>query len=218
MTTFPRSPRLTKGALVSMDKLRAPVVVAFQYNPESLSRSVSPKWGELQGAGGDALRLHGAAAQTIDLEILLDATDRLESNDPTAATLGLLPDLAALETMLDPPSAQVLANALLERAGTIELLPPSGPLTILIWGVRRIVPVRIQSLSIQEEAHDQHLNPVRARASVNLHVLTWSDFDATHPGYWLSIAHQQAQEAMALLRTTTVVADLAPLKLKVPLP
>lgn len=218
MTAFPRSPRLTKGALVSMDKLRAPVVVVFQYNPETLSRTVSPKWGELRGEAGDALRLHGAAAQTIDLEILLDASDRLENNDPTTMTLGLMPDLAALETMLYPPSAQVLANALLERAGTIELLPPSGPLTILIWGVQRIMPVRVQSLSIKEEAHDPHLNPLRARASMNLQVLTWSDFESTHPGYWLSMAHQQAQEALALMRTVAGAADLAPVKLKVPLP
>lgn len=52
MTTFPNSPRLLKGTIVGLD-LFNPVssVVVFQYNPDTVTRSL-----QVQGAGDDGDR------------------------------------------------------------------------------------------------------------------------------------------------------------------
>lgn len=79
MSTFPGSPRLQKGALIGMDPLNPLAsVVVFQYNPETLTRTISP-----QGAGdgadkGEVLRLKAPPQETIKLDIEIDATDQLE--------------------------------------------------------------------------------------------------------------------------------------------
>ena len=77
----------------------------------------------------------------------LDATDQLEAGDPLAAVTGIAPQLSALEMLLYPSTSLVIANAALLLAGTIEILPPEAPLTVLVWGPGRVVPVRVDSLT-----------------------------------------------------------------------
>ena len=44
MTTFPGSPRVLKGALVAVDPtIPIPSVIIFQYNPDTLTRSLKPR-------------------------------------------------------------------------------------------------------------------------------------------------------------------------------
>src|SRR5262245_11959444 len=123
MTTFPRSPKVRAGALVAIPSgLPTPRVIAFQYNPETLTRSFEP-----QTAGEaelDALRLAAPPVETISIEVELDAADQLEKGDPTAEDLGLHPQLALLELLLYPSSGRVIANTALLAAGTLEVLPP----------------------------------------------------------------------------------------------
>jgi hypothetical protein len=74
-----------------------------------------------------------------------------------------------------------------------------APLTLFIWGAKRIVPVRLTDFSITEEAHDPSLNPIRAKVSLGLRVLSYNDLPPTHPGYGLFLAHQVVKEAMAVV-------------------
>jgi hypothetical protein len=210
MTTFPRSPRLLKGAIVGVDPLN-PVasVIVFQYNPDTLTRTLQA---QTAGEGGDrseALRLKGAPIETIKLEVEIDATDQLERGDNTAVSLGIHPQLAALEMLLYPKSALVIANTVLLALGTIEVMPPAAPFTLLIWGPKRILPVRITEFSITEEAHDVSLNPIRARASLGLRVLSYNDLPLLHPGYGLFLAHQVAKEAMAVIGSSSNLSAVA---------
>lgn len=197
MTTFPRSPRLLKGALVSFDLPNPkPAVIVFQYNPDTLSRTLEAQTG---GEGADALRIKGAPVETIKLDIELDATDQLEQG---AAATGLHPQLAALEVLIYPKSALVIANTALLNAGTIEILPPQAPFTLFIWGPKRVLPVRLTEFSITEEAYDPQLNPIRAKVSLGLRVLSYNDLPAAHPGYHLFLAHQIVKETMAAIART----------------
>ncbi|MGC8802113.1 MAG: hypothetical protein ACP5UR_17910 [Chloroflexus sp.] len=197
MTTFPRSPRLLKGALVSFDLPNPkPAVIMFQYNPDTLSRTLEAQTG---GEGADALRIKGAPVETIKLDIELDATDQLEQG---AATTGLHPQLAALEVLIYPKSALVVANTALLNAGTIEILPPQAPFTLFIWGPKRVLPVRLTEFSITEEAYDPQLNPIRANVSLGLRVLSYNDLPAANPGYHLFLAHQIVKETMAAIART----------------
>ncbi|MEM9904091.1 MAG: hypothetical protein AAF921_03595 [Cyanobacteria bacterium P01_D01_bin.44] len=196
MTTFPGSPRIAKGALISVD-LFNPLssVVIFQYNPESLSRTITPKLSK----SGD--RFEGPPEETISANIEINAIDQLErANDKTAAAvrLGIYPQLSALEMMVYPKSVSVLANAVLSRLGAIEIVPPKAPLTVFVWGVKRVVPVRLTSLAIEEQAYDVNLNPIRAQVSLGMTVLTYHDLSRwNRVGQGLFMAHQIAKEVMA---------------------
>jgi hypothetical protein len=101
--------------------------------------------------------------------------------------------------LLYPKSSLVVANTALMLAGTLEIVPPQAPFTLFIWGPKRVLPVRLTDFSITEEAHDANLNPIRAKVSLTLRVLSYSDFAVDHPGYYLFLAHQIAKEALATI-------------------
>jgi hypothetical protein len=121
------------------------------------------------------LRLKGPPVETLTLEAELDATDQLEVSDRTAAEFGIHPQLAALESLVYPTSAQLLANDALAVGGTLEIAPMEAPLTLFIWSKNRIVPVRVTEFSVTEEAFDPALNPIRAKVSLGLRVLSVDD-------------------------------------------
>src|SRR5262249_40701603 len=160
MSAFPGSPRLLKGAIVGVDPLNpSPSVVVFQYNPDTMTRRLEPRAVSAEGDRGEAFRLTGAPKETITLSVEIDATDQLELAQPPAITVGIYPTLAALEMLVYPKSASVIANDVLSAIGTIEVIPETGPMTLFVWGPQRVLPVRITSFSITEEAHDPMLNP-----------------------------------------------------------
>ncbi len=79
---------------------------------------------------------------------------------------------------------------------------------MFVWGPKRALPVKLTEFSITEEAHDLKLNPIRAKVSLGLRVLTYSDLPLAHPGYSLFLAHQVAKEAMARIGGSGSLADV----------
>jgi hypothetical protein len=198
MSTFPGSPRLLKGAIIGVDPFNPLAsVVVFQYNPDTMTRRLEPRAVSAEGDRGEAFRLTGAPKETITLSIEIDATDQLEQANPLATTMGIYPTLAALEMILYPKSAVVIANTILSLIGTIEVIPVEAPMTLFVWGPQRVLPVRLTSLSITEEAHDQLLNPIRAKVELSLTVLSYQDLAVTSPGEALFLVHHIAKEIMA---------------------
>ena len=202
MTASPLSPRLLKGALLSLD-ITSPIpqVIVFQYNPDTLTRQLKARGAQGDAAKGDATRLNGAPEETIKIDVEIDATDQLETGESIAETIGIYPQLSALEMLVYPKSALVIANTALMAAGLIEIAPPVGPFTLFIWGVNRILPVRVEEFSVTEEAHDTALNPIRAKVSLGLRVLSYNDLSITNPGYYMFLAHQVLKETMAAVGT-----------------
>jgi|APLak6261658528_1056013.scaffolds.fasta_scaffold00017_7 hypothetical protein len=200
MSVFATSPRLLKGALVTVPMpIGSAQVIAFQYNPDTLNRTLQTQGGGDGGERSEALRLKGAPAETLRLEVELDATDALERGDATAGSLGIHPQLAALELLIYPPSALVIANTALLASGTIEIVAPEAPMTLLVWGPMRVLPVRLTEFTIAEEMYDPNLNPIRAKVALGLRVLSYNDLGLTHPGYHLFLAHQATKESLASL-------------------
>lgn len=198
MTTFPRSPKVLKGAIVGIDIFNPLASVAiFQYNPERISRSLSPQYSQAGGGKGEALRLQGPPKETISADIAIDLIDQMELGQSGPLGGGIAGYLAALEMLVYPKSTLVAANQILLATGTMEVIPPVAPLTLFIYGWKRVVPVKIGSLSISETAHDPKLNPIRADVSLSMTVLTYNDLPLTHPGYWTFMAHQVVKEALA---------------------
>jgi hypothetical protein len=213
MTGFPNAPRLLKGGIVLLDPLTAMVrrIIVLQYNPETISRTL-----QVQSAGGDggdrseALRLKGPPIETLKLDAEIDATDQLEvatAADPVLR-VGIFPQLAALETMLYPATEMIVANHILASLGILEVLPVEAPLALFVWTPMRIVPVRITDFSVTEEAFDPNLNPIRAKVSLGMRVLSVNDLGFTHKGSFVYLAYQRAKEALALVGQGGSLAEL----------
>ncbi|MDW5265459.1 MULTISPECIES: hypothetical protein [Acidobacteriaceae] len=202
-TSSPISPRLVKGGLVTMDPTTSTVqtIIALQYNPDSLSRTLQIQSlpGGTDGTRVDALRLRGPAIETIKIEAELDATDQLEfpSQFPNAVQYGLHPQLAQLEMLINPTVETLIADDNMANAGTLEIIPLEQPLTLFVWSKNRVAPVRLTEFSITEEAFDTSLNPIRAKVSLGMRVLTIDDLGFQHPGGHLFMAYLSNKEALA---------------------
>jgi hypothetical protein len=197
---FPGSPRVTKGAIVGLDVFN-PIasVIVFQYNPDTVTRTVSAQASGENADQGEALRLKGPPQETIKLEVEIDAADQLEKADKSVTKMSLYPALSSLEMLLYPKAAHVLGNEVLARLGVIEVIPPSAPLTLLIWGLKRVLPVRLTQLTITEEAFDPDLNPIRAKVSLDLRVLTYQDLGLASVGGATYMIHQLTKETLATM-------------------
>jgi hypothetical protein len=202
------SPNVVKGAIVGIDPINPLAsIIVFQYNPESLSRTLQARTVGGEGGGVGPVRLAGPPEESIKLSVVIDATDQLQQGDANALSMGIYPALSALEMLLYPKSALVIANEVLARIGVIEIIPMEGPLTLLIWGARRIVPVRITEFSITEEAFDTDLNPIRAKVDLGLKVLTYDDLGMLSPGGALYMVNQISKEVMATIGSAGTLAS-----------
>jgi hypothetical protein len=207
------SPRLLKGGLVQVDPDTSKVlrVIALQYNPDTLTRSLQVQaTGESGGDRSEALRLKGAAVETVKVEVEIDATDRLDDPEanPDAVELGIHPQLAALEGLVHPRADDLQANDALAASGALEVLPLEAPMLLFVWSRQRIVPVRITELSVTEEAFDVALNPIRAKVSLGLRVLSVDDLGFRHRGGTLFMAYLRNKESLAGLAASVPLAEL----------
>ncbi len=206
MSGYSQSPRIVKGGIVLIDPQTAQVrrVIALQYNPEKLSRSL-----QVQGSGegaerSEALRLKGPAIETFRLEADIDAADQLEfpgQNRNTVAA-GIAPQLAVLESLINPTSGDLLAGKALAASGTLEIAPMESALALFVWGANRIAPVRVTEFSISEEAFDPALNPINAKVNLSLRVLSIDDLGFDHKGGGLFMAYLQSREKLATKAAT----------------
>ncbi|MFE6690802.1 hypothetical protein ACFVFQ_30560 [Streptomyces sp. NPDC057743] len=207
MITYADIPKPIRAGIVVVDaQIGVPQrIIVLQFNPDTLERQVAPQAaggeGDAGGGGGgsgggdrnEALRLKGPAQETWKFTAEIDATDQLD----VAAPEGIHPELAVLEMLVQPTTAQLLAASKLTKKGTIEISPIETPLTLFTWGSKRVMPVRLTELSVNESAFDVNLNPIRASLSVGLKVLTVSDLPAGHPGAALYLAHLAQKEQLA---------------------
>jgi hypothetical protein len=212
MITFPNSPRLLKGGIVLIDPGTSAVlrIISLQYNPDTLTRTL-----QVQAVGGEgdrleALRFKGPPNESIKLDAEIDATDQLEFPDDnrTTAEFGLFPQLAALETIVYPTSGELQSANSLAQSGTLEISPAESPLTLFVWSKTRILPVRLTEFSITEEAFDAALNPIRAKISLGMRVLSVNDLGFSHKGGNLFMAYLQGKEQLASLAQGAPLAAL----------
>jgi hypothetical protein len=213
MSTYPRTPRVQRGGLVLIDLYTSRIerVVVLQYNPDTMTRTL-----QVQGASGEAadhleaLRLKGPPIETIKLDVEIDATDKLEHPDAkenrAAVTHGILPELAALETVVYPPSSQVQANSRQAAAGVMEILPLAAPLQIFVFGKHRALPVRVTEMTVTEEAFSAELAPIRAKVSLGLRVLGVNDLQFDNRGGSLFMTYYQQKERLALAQSGAITS------------
>ena len=203
MSSFPNSPYVIKGGIVLLDPTTAQVqkIIALQYNPDTLTRSLQVQAVSEGSDRSEALRLKGPPVETFKVEAEIDATDQLEAagQNRTVVENGIHPQISALEMIVYPKSAQAISNFALSQTGTLEIMPVEAPLTLFVWSAKRILPVRLTEFSITEEAFDTKLNPIRAKVSLGMRALSFDDLGFTTKGGSLFLAYQQQKERLAAL-------------------
>ncbi|RXH56522.1 hypothetical protein [Granulicella sibirica] len=213
MSAFPGSPRILKGGLVLLDPdtyTKVLQVIVLQYNPDSFTRTLKIQGAEEGGDRSEALRLKGPPVETFKVDAEIDATDQLEFPDQNQGTLqnGIFPQLAVLETIVYPSSATLQNNYTLAQQGTLEILPIQAAFVLFVWSTNRIVPVRITDLSITEEAFDAKLNPIRAKVSLGMRVLSTDDLDFGNKSGNLYMVYQQNKETLSRMQAATALTPL----------
>jgi hypothetical protein len=219
-SAFPRSPKLIKGGLIQLSEgLIGPVpnIVSFQYNPEALTRKLEP-WSppepsdEPEGEAQTDPQLQPYdPEETIELKLLFDVSDDWEepADHPIAAEAGVAHRLAALERMLYPveDDGGLLGDVVALVGGEAPGAVPRAivPVTLLSFGPGLILPVRITSYSVEEQAWSPSLYPIRATVSLAVKVLTDRAFPEEGEGAHSGIA---AEIARGAYRYTRVQRDL----------
>ncbi len=208
-TGYTRSPKLLKGALVELSEPflgPVPNIIVFQYNPETLSRTLNPwKPSVGEGTGADSGAANTAQpfdpGETLTLTLELDATDALEEPEshPVAVVSGVADRIAALEMLLYPTGDSLLGSVFASLGGAVDVVPRgSVPVVLLVWGPGRIVPVRLTTFKVEEQAFSPTLYPIRAKVTVGLQVLTEESFKK--PGKVLSTSENLAVAAYKFTR------------------
>jgi hypothetical protein len=205
-TGYSRSPKLLKGALIEFsERFIGPIpnVIVFQYNPEMMTRTLEV-WSQGGGAaaGGESAASNNTSntAQPFDppesftLALELDAADALENPEshPVAFISGVADRIAAMEMLLYPQGDSLLGGLMGSISGSLggasvsgALVGSSGvqpvprgtvPVVLFAWGPGRIVPVRLTTFSVEEQAYSPLLYPIRAKVSIGLKILTPKDF------------------------------------------
>jgi hypothetical protein len=211
MTTFPGSPKTLKGGFILMDYEGKTVLrtVAFQYNPDTLTRTLTPRGAKIDsGDRLEGLRLIGPPVETFKMDIEFDATDRLEhpANNVETVQNGIAPELADLETIIAPATTDLTAANARASTGTLEVLPLPSPLVLLVLGTNRTLPVRITEFSIVEEAFDTQLNPIRARISLGMRALSIDDLEFGSKGAELFMVSAKRREKLSQRKPPSVQA------------
>jgi plasmid stability protein len=203
---FPGRPKHLKGALLAFQSQLipgVPRVIVFQYNPDGLNRRLSHRTAtggpDRRAEARDVLQVGGPPEEHISMTVTLDAADQLEfpAENPDVVGAGLHPALATLELLLYPRSEVVLANFARAMLGSRSITRTDAPMAVLVWGPARVVPVRIGSFSITEQAFDQALNPIRAEVSLEMQVLTYRELEPGTIAHGLSVAHHIAKEVLS---------------------
>ena len=134
--------------------------------------------------------------ETFKLDAEIDATDRqLEGGSPDLnrlrSAMGSRPISPRSETLTGSDQRMLQANFNLSQQGVLEIMPMLSPFVLFVWSANRIAPVRITELSITEDAFDPTLNPIRAKVSLGLRVLTIDDLTFSDKGGSLYMAYQR---------------------------
>ena len=204
MTTFPGSPKLLKGGLVLIDADTgagaAHHLAAVQPGLAVRARCRSRPPATEAGQRSEALRFKGRRSRRSSSTPR--STPPTSSNFPTqnraTVEFGIQPQLAALESMINPTSAAAARGQHRWRApARWRSRRCEAPLTLFVWSKSRIVPVRVTDFSITEEAFDPALNPIRAKVSLGLRVLSVDDLGFSHKGGSLFLSYLQRKEQLA---------------------
>jgi hypothetical protein len=208
---------LVRAALIEyVDNLSGslPNVVIFQFNPDTLTRTVQVPRRPSSGKDTETSQAGEASIEKISLKASFSAADELGQNKELARKFGVGMRLAALEKMVHPagPLSEAVGKTLRAIAGTDprQAIPREiYPRILFIWGKYRVLPVIIESMSITEQQYDMALNPVLAEVSISLAVneIDKCSDDTVGRGALRYSNSRKDEQALANLRNRNLAVD-----------
>ncbi len=223
-------PYLLKGALIEYGTdLIGPIpnVVIFQFNPESLARTMKIPPRPTGAASRENTQAGEKPLESISFKAQFSAADELNDNKVLARMFGVGPRLCALEKMVNPSSKIAgLIGAAIDAVGSAlggggggnpptQAIPREKyPKIIFIWGLTRVQPVVIDSMRITELEYDFLLNPIRAEVDIELTVNavdTCSDDILAKGALEYTTIAKEAQAIANLANTAEQIVELIPL-------
>jgi hypothetical protein len=200
-----------------------PNVVIFQFNPESLIRTIQIPPRPTGGAAVETTQAGEPSIEKIGFKAQFSAADGMGTNNVLARTMGVGPRLAALEKMVHPAgSFGALVGAAIDAVGSALGLGGGGdkrgktpredyPRILFIWGPFRILPVVIESMAITELEYDFLLNPIRADVQISLAVNEIAEGSTDTVGKGALAYSNLAKDAQAILNLANTVEQVAEL-------
>lgn len=203
-----------------------PNIVFFQFNPEQLARTINIPQPPVANASGQARQREPAQTsapptESFTVTAQFSAADDLGAGGAVSAiprVFGVGPQLAALEKMVYPagPLSGLIGQALdavgdALGGGGDDSAPSrptpreSVPRILFIWGVTRVLPVRIKSMSITEQKFDAFLNPVQAEVQIGLEVLSLPASSPDKIGYGALTYSKGAKDVQAIANLAKAV-------------
>ena len=221
---------LLRGALIEYGTdLIGPIpnVVIFQFNPETLSRSLQIPQRPTGPTQRETTQAGEKTFEKISFKAHFSAANMLDEDKALAKLFGIGPQLCALEKMVLPSSkiAGLVGAAIDAIGGALGLGgdddAPAQPIPrekypriLFIWGLTRVLPVTIDSMTIAELEYDSLLNPLRAEVDLQLSVtaIDQCSDDVLGKGAleYTTIA-KEAQAIANLANTAEQIVDLIPL-------
>jgi hypothetical protein len=125
-------------------------------------------------------------------------------------------EIAAAHRRIDAvlPGTGSLSERLITWREAQAIPPEKYPRILFIWGLTRILPVTIDSMTISELEYDALLNPLRAEVDISLSVIAvdqCSDDDLAKGALDYTTIAKEAQAIANLANTAEQIVDLIPL-------
>lgn len=216
-----------KGALIEYgsDFLGPiPNVVIFQFNPEKITRTIQIPPRPVNATTRETSQAGEPPYERFTVEAQFSAADQRNSSDLIGLTMGVGPQLAALEAMVYPvqtPGGLIGAavdaiGSLLSGSQTNSVLPiprVQSPKILFVWGLMRIVPVIIESMTINEVQYDSLLNAEEASVTMGLAVISpcyCCDDQIAQGALQYTQLMQDTLATVNLANTVAEVVDLIP--------
>jgi hypothetical protein len=209
MSDFVLRPKVLRGAFVEYGLSLPPLLFAFQFNPETLTRARTATYTTAGADGSGSGCREGSEAQqraclaqvqvgeeTIGLTLTLDATDDLNDGGGLAGQFGIGPQLSVLELLIYPKTDQLFGFPIGNLMGSDQFGASQAktiPIVLFVWGRKRVMPTVLTSINITEQEYFPDLNPKRATVAVQLKVL-----EGFNPPYLYSHGWRTALAAMNL--------------------
>lgn len=222
--------KMLRGALIEYgpDFLGPiPNVVIFQFNPETLTRTIQVPPRNAGATTRETGQAGEAPVEKVTVNAVFSAADALNGNNPLARAFGVGPQIAALEKMVYPAgklsgllgaALDAIGDAIFgggDSSGPTQPIPrEKQPRILFIWGLTRVLPVTIESMTITEQQYDFLLNPIEAQVSIGLAVTPpsqCSDDVVGKGALEYSNLAKDAQAIVNLANTVQLAADLIPL-------
>jgi hypothetical protein len=195
--------RTERGMLIEYISGVSPLILPFEFNPASITRSrtVTVKAGSSSGnRNGYDFKVPSEAAraaqgvsvnsETLTVKILLDATDRMNSGEMLASTNGVQPELDVIRSMQEPkiqaPEGVRTLAALGQGDNRAFSRQQFASVLLFKWGIQTL-PVFMTQAQIDVKEYMPTLIPYRAEATLTLQII-----ESRNPFYEAELKRQFA--------------------------